>query len=213
MATQLTVVADATVLAGVCGEALLANGRPVDIAAAVPTDMARVRTFYEQLSDTSSYFRFFGIRRALSEQELQCMVASCPPRHVVLLASIDRELIGIGEFIVTDEPEQAEVAFAVADDHHREGVATLLLERLAVVARRCGLQRLVAQTLPGNHDMLLVFRTVGLTEHAHFDGGVVDITLDLSTLDHLEAEAEIRHHQALLHGSNDAQRRDRTLDE
>ena len=55
----------------------------------------------------------------------------------------------------------------------------------------------MAQTLPGNRDMLLVFRTVGLAEQTHFDGGVVDVTLDLSTLDHLEAEAEIRHQHAL----------------
>jgi GNAT superfamily N-acetyltransferase len=206
-------IADDAGLAGVCGQALLANGRPVDIAPAVPTDLARVRSFYERMSDTSSYYRFFGIRRALPERELQRMVAIDVPRHVMLLASIDGELIGIGEFFVTDKPDEAEVAFAVADDHHREGVATLLLERLAVVARRCGLHRLVAQTLPGNHDMLLVFRTVGLTEQTHFDGGVVDITLDLSTLDHLEAEAEIRHQLAVLHGRNDEQRRDRTVDE
>jgi GNAT superfamily N-acetyltransferase len=204
-------VVDEMVLAGVCGQALLANGRPVDIAHAVPTDVARVRSFYEHLGDTSSYFRFFGIRRSILERELQGMVAQDVPRHVVLLASVDNELIGIGEFIVTDKPDQAEVAFAVADDHHGEGVATLLLERLAVVARRCGLRQLVAQTLPGNHDMLLVFRTVGLTEQTHFDEGVVDITLDLSTLDHLEVEVEIRHQQALLRGRNNEQRSDRAV--
>jgi hypothetical protein len=53
--------------------------------------------------------------------------------------------------------------------------------------------------------MLLVFRTVGLAEHTHFDGGVVEVTLDLSTLDHLETEAEHRHQLALLHGRNDEQ--------
>ncbi len=184
-------------LAGVSGTALLATGRPVDIAPASAADLARVREFYGRLSDTSTYYRFFGIRRALPEQELRAMVTQDVPRHVVLLASIDGELIGIGEFIVTDTPDQAEVAFAVADDHHREGVATLLLERLALIGRRCGLQRLVAKTLPGNYDMLLVFRTVGLAQQAHFDDGLIEVTLDLSTLDHLEAEAEHRHQRAL----------------
>ena len=188
---------DAALLDGVAGEALLANGRPVDIVPAGPADMERVRTFYGRLSDTSSYYRFFGIRRAIPEQELRGMVAQDVPHHVMLLASIGDELIGIGEFVVCEKPDEAEVAFAVADDHHREGVATLLLERLAVIARRCGLKQLIAQTLPGNRDMLLVFRTVGLAEQTHFEGGVIDVTLDLSTLDHLESEAEIRHQQAL----------------
>ncbi len=184
-------------LASVSGTALLATGRSVDIAPASAADVDRVREFYDRLSDTSTYYRFFGIRRALPEREVRAMVVQDAPRHVVLLASIDGELIGIGEFIVTDTPEQAEVAFAVADDHHREGVATLLLERLALAGRQCGLQRLVAKTLPGNHDMLLVFRTVGLAQQAHFADGLVEVTLDLSTLDHLEAEAEHRHEQAL----------------
>ena len=183
---------------GVCGTALLANGRPVDIAPAGPSDLARVKTFYERLSDTSSYYRFLGIRRAIPEAELRGMVAQDLPHHVTLLASIGDELIGIGEFIVGENPDEAEVAFAVADDHHREGVATLLLERLAVVARRCGLKQFVARTLPGNRDMLLVFRTVGLAEQAHFEGGLVEVMLDLSTLDHLESAAATRHQHAVL---------------
>ena len=200
-------------LDGVPGTALLANGRSVDIAVAAPADLARVRTFYERLSDTATYSRFFAIRRAVPDKELKSVVAQDIPHHVTLLASIDNELIGLGEFVMSDKPDEAEVAFAVADDHHREGVATLLLERLAVVARRCGLKQLVAQTLPGNCDMLLVFRTVGLAEQARIDGGVVYVTLDLSTLDHLEAEAEIRHQQALFYRRDHEQRSDRALHE
>ncbi|MBK5333947.1 MAG: GNAT family N-acetyltransferase [Ilumatobacteraceae bacterium] len=200
-------------LDGVSGSVLLANGRSVDIAPAALADLARVRTFYERLSDTATYSRFFGIRRTIPEKELRSVVAQDVPHHVTLLASIDNELIGLGEFVMSEKPDEAEVAFAVADDHHREGVATLLLERLAVVARRCGLKQLVAQTLAGNCDMLLVFRTVGLAEQTRVDGGVVDVTLDLSTLDHLEAEAEIRHQQALLHRRNHEQQSDRALHE
>lgn len=190
---------DETAAAGVPGDALLANGRSVHIAPAEPADLPQVRSFYDQLSDTSTYYRFFGIRRAIPEAELRGIVAADLPRHVTLLASIDNELIGIGEFICGKKPDEAEVAFAVADDHHREGVATLLLERLAVLAKRCGIKRLVAHTLPGNSDMLLVFRTVGLAEQTHCDGAVVDVSLDLSTLDHLDASAEVRRQQALLH--------------
>ena len=164
-------------------------------------------------SASVTYSRFFGIRRAILEKELRSVVAQDIPHHVTLLASIDNELIGLGEFVMSEKPDEAEVAFAVADDHHREGVATLLLERLAVVARRCGLKQLVAQTLPGNTDMLLVFRTVGLAEQTRLDGGVVDVTLDLSTLDHLEAEAEIRHQQAVSYRRDHEQRSNRALQE
>jgi nucleotide-binding universal stress UspA family protein/GNAT superfamily N-acetyltransferase len=185
------------VFAGVTESTLLSTGCPVDIAPAQVRDLERVRAFYQHLSDASTYYRFFTMRRALPDQELHDMVGQDGPHHVTLLASVAGELIGIGEYVVGESRDEAEVAFAVADDHHREGVATLLLERLAVVARRCGIKHFTATTLPGNHDMQLVFRTVGLTQQSHFDGGVVDVTLDLASLDHLEIEAAARHQHAL----------------
>ena len=57
----------------------------------------------------------------------------------------------------------------MADEHHHEGAATLLLERLAVIAKRCGFHFLTALTLPDNTEMRLVFHTVGLPEHSRFD--------------------------------------------
>lgn len=190
-------------LADVTGEALLANGRPVSINPSVSTDVPRVRAFYEHLSSISNHYRFLGSRREIPQLELEHMVTCDVAHHVALLASIDGELIGIGEYYVDEQHDEAEVAFAVADDHHGEGVATLLLERLALTARRCGLQRLVAHTLPDNRDMLLVFENIGLTEQTHFDGDVIDVILDLSTLDYLEILAEARRQQAMLRSNRD----------
>jgi GNAT superfamily N-acetyltransferase len=178
---------------GVLGPALLATGRSVEIADATPDDFERVRQFYDELGDTSMYFRFFGTRKYIPDAELRSVVSHGIPKHVTLLAWMDGRLIGIGEFIVGGDPTEAELAFAVADDHHHEGVATLLLERLAVVGRRCGLQRLTARTMFGNQDMLLVFRTVGLTRRSDMDGGEVHIVLDLISLDELDRQAARRH--------------------
>ena len=116
------------------------TGQPVDIDRAVPGDLEAVRGFYARLGDTSTYYRFFGLRRHIPEGELRAVVGESAD-HVTLLATIDHELIGIGEYIVGRRPTEAEVAFAIADDHHREGVATLLLERLAVIAHDRGLAR------------------------------------------------------------------------
>jgi GNAT superfamily N-acetyltransferase len=178
---------------GVLGPALLATGRSVEIVDATPDDFERVRQFYEELGDTSTYFRFFGTRKYIPEAELRAVVSHEIPKHVTLLARMQGRLIGIGEFIMGGDPTEAEMAFAVADDHHHEGVATLLLERLAVIARRCGLQRLTARTMFGNQDMRLVFRTVGLTRHTEMDGGEIHVTLDLDSLDELDEQAANRH--------------------
>ena len=81
-------------------------------------DLEAVRGFYARLGDASTYYRFFGLRRHIPEGELLGVVGESA-HHVTLLASIGSELIGIGEFIVGKQPTEAEVAFAVADDHHR----------------------------------------------------------------------------------------------
>jgi GNAT superfamily N-acetyltransferase len=188
------------VFVGVVGDVVLANGVTARVVVAGPADVASVRDFYDALSDTSTYYRFFGIRRALPDRELTAVVSTMLPDRVTLLARLGDRLIGIGEYIASPRaPGEAEVAFAVADDHHREGVATLLLERLAIVAHRCGLHTLTAVVLPGNGDMQLVFRTVGLPVQSRFDdaGGVVDVTLDITDLDHLLQLSAARHDQAM----------------
>ncbi len=170
--------------------AYLSTGHAVDLRLARPDDFDVVRDFYRTLDDESTYFRFFGIRRQLPEHELRDAVGAADS-HVTMLALMDGRVIGLGEYICA-QPDEAEVAFAVADDHHREGVATLLLERLAVIAHDRGLLRFTAAVLPGNADMQLVFRTVGLSNRHTYDDGVVNVTLDLTTLSAMRGAAQIR---------------------
>ncbi len=169
----------------------LSNGQPVDLRRATPDDFKAVRDFYRSLDDDSTYSRFFGIRRELPEQELRDAVGAADS-HVTMLANLDGRLIGLGEYITGSDPDSAEVAFAVADDHHRQGVATLLLERLAVIAHEHGLRRFTAMVLPDNADMQLVFGTVGLTTRNTFDDGIINVTLDLTSLPAMRVAAEIR---------------------
>jgi GNAT superfamily N-acetyltransferase len=171
--------------------ARLTTGQRVTIAHAAPEDLAAVRAFYGRLGDTSTRYRFFNLRRTIPDDELRHVVSESHG-HVTLLAWIGDLLIGIGEYIVGSDPTEAEVAFAVADDHHREGIATLLLERLAVIGHDRGLRSFSASVLADNADMGLVFRTVGLTTQSTYDEGVVATTLDLMSVASLLAAGEAR---------------------
>jgi GNAT superfamily N-acetyltransferase len=179
-------------------DALLINGHPVHIAPAQVGDLDRVRLFYKYLSNASTYYRFFGIRRAIPDRELLNAVDPAVEEHVTLLATVDGDLAGIGEFIVDPSNKEAEVAFAVADDHHHEGIATLLLEALVVIARGRNIKRLTAVTLRDNADMLLVFRTVGLRESTMLDeDGIVHVSFDLLADDELEQRSTERRLHAM----------------
>src|SRR4051812_31577502 len=74
----------------------------------------------------------------------------------------------------------AEVAFAVADDFQGKGLATMLLERLAVLASQSGFEKFQASTLADNLPMLEVFRDSGFEIRSKTSAGVVDLQLALT---------------------------------
>ena len=53
--------------------------------------------------------------------------------------------------------DEAEAAFMVDDAHQGEGIATLMLEHLAAIARSNGIERFTAEVLADNRPMLAVF--------------------------------------------------------
>lgn len=173
-------------------DVLLATGRAAHVRAARHADVESLRSFYDQLDDTSIYSRYFGFRPFIPDDELRRATVQDVQQQVTLVAESDVAIIGVGEYHAVPHTEQAEVAFAVADAHHHEGIATVLLEDLALIARASGFRRLVAETLPGNTAMQGVFRTVGLVHRSWFDDGSVHVQLDLTADDILQDHADLR---------------------
>ena len=68
---------------------LLATGRAVQVRAGRPGDVERLRSFYQQLGDTSTYSRFFGIRRFIPDDELERATVQDVHQHVTLVAESD----------------------------------------------------------------------------------------------------------------------------
>jgi acyl-CoA synthetase (NDP forming)/GNAT superfamily N-acetyltransferase len=179
-------------------DVLLATGRAIRIRPARPTDIERLRTFYDALAPASRHLRFFGGRPFIPHDELERTTVNDVYRHVALFAEFGDQIVGVGEYFASTAGEEAEVAFAVADAHHHEGIATVLLEDLAMVAKAAGFHRLVALTLPENAAMQEVFRTVGLAYRSWLDDGAVRVQLDLTADDLLHDDADHRDWQAVV---------------
>ena len=173
-------------------DVVAATGRVVRIRPTRADDVPALRRFYDALGERSTYFRFFGLRPALLDEQLHPPGGQDIRQRVVLVAVDDDAVIGVGEYWVVPGGDEAEVAFAVADRHQHEGIATLLLEDLTLLARVAGLRRLVAETLAGNDAMRRVFATVGLTDRTWYESGQVHVELDLAATDLLEDQADGR---------------------
>ena len=107
-----------------------------------------------------------------------------------------RELrpVALATYVRLRDPARAEVAFAVADDLHGRGIATRLLERLAVHASAAGVQRFVAEVLPQNTAMLRVFDDAGFATSRVLQDGVVEVLLSLGDGRGFERRRDERDH-------------------
>jgi len=159
--------------------ALLADGTTAEIRAATPDDFDAVRAMHEAMSPENHYLRFFSLSKNAPQQEARRLCRPAGPDHAALLACLNGKIVGAASYEPSGPPGIAEVAFAVADDMHGRGVATLLLEHLVSLARSRHLTAFSAETLPENSAMLRVFSDAGLGVTSRWADGVVELTIPI----------------------------------
>ena len=153
------------------------DGAAILIRAIRPDDKERLHDHFRGLSEESVYFRFMGIRRDLSPQDLKHLTELDFKNHVGLAATLTENgrerFIGVGRYICGAEPYRAEVAFAILDGFQGHGIGTLLLEHLSLIADANGVTEFEADVLGENRQMLEVFAHSGFESRRSFDSGVV----------------------------------------
>ena len=159
--------------------ALLTDGSTVEVRPAGTQDGEAVRAMHAAMSPDNMYLRFFSMSPGAAEQEARRVCREPDSDHAALLAWQDGRLVGVAAYEPAGKPGVAEVAFAVPDDMHGRGIASLLLEHLVWQARQRGLRAFTAETLAENSAMLRVFADAGLPAKRRISGGVVELTFPL----------------------------------
>src|SRR5262249_56969847 len=152
---------DRTTVTG-CSYALLAEGTTGEIRPADPGDRDAVTRFHQDMSPDNLYLRFFSLSKQAGEREARRVCRPADAGHAALLALLGPRVVGLASYELTGAPGLAEIAFAVADEMHGRGIATLLLEHLVSLARARRVRAFTATTLPANAPMLRVFSDAGL---------------------------------------------------
>jgi RimJ/RimL family protein N-acetyltransferase len=100
---------------------------------------------------------------------------------MVIVASLkmgDREeVVGLGQYSISETSHTAEVAFVVRDEYQGKGIGTELLSYLTYLAGRNGLLGFTAETLMENRSMLRVFEKMGYDMQKGGSGGVYEIKM------------------------------------
>jgi len=158
------------------------GGGDVEIRALRPDDKDDMLAAVGRTGTQSLQRRFFVVKRGFSENEIAFFMNIDFANHVALVALADeggrKVIIGGGRYIIT-EPGQAEIAFVVIDDYQGQGIGTLLMRHLAVIARKAGLKVLIADVLPENAAMRKVFGKFGFQARRGKDPQVVHLVLTL----------------------------------
>jgi len=160
----------------------LRDGRRVEIRALRPDDRADLIAAVARSSAQSLYRRFFAVKRDFAEPEIEFFLNVDFVNHVALVAVLDesgrRVIAGGGRYIVV-EPGKAEVAFAVVDQYQGQGLGAALMHHLAAIARKAGLEELIAEVLPDNGPMLKVFEKSGFPHSMKREPQVIHVALRL----------------------------------
>jgi acetyl coenzyme A synthetase (ADP forming)-like protein len=176
-------------------DVVLTDGDLVHVRPLRPDDDQRMLEFYDRLSEESMYLRFFSPVTSTTAARLDRLTLIDYHDHMALAALIGDAIVAAARYDRVDD-HRAEVAFTVRDDQHGRGIATLLLEHLAVIARANGFDTFAADTLPGNYKMLNVFAAAGWDVDRRFADGTVRVKFSIEPTDVSLAAIERREHVA-----------------
>ena len=181
-------------------DAVAADGATVRLRPIKPTDLDRLAAFHGRQSAESIYFRYFRFRPELSATELEYFTTVDYDKRMAFVAIVGDELVAVARYESSEsedaDSERPEVAFFVDDAHHGRGLATLMLEYLAAVARQKGLAGFSATVLPENYGMLHVFRKAGFEVSTKFSDGIIEVSLGIEITRATAAVIEARGRRA-----------------
>ncbi len=150
--------------------------RPVKI-----NDEPLIKDFFYALSDKSLQRRFMSIRLDIPHKMRQEMVVIDYTHEMVILAIADEKdqevITGMGQIIKDENSHTAEVAFAVRDDYHNNGIGTLLLQYLTILGKRDGLLGFTADVLIENKPMMHVFEKTFDDLQKRVEDNVYELTM------------------------------------
>ncbi len=158
----------------------LATGEQVRVRPVRISDEEALQDMFYRLSDESRYRRFMAFRREHPHKEMQELVDLDYDRNVALVVCTNDELadiIAMARYDVDPADQLADIAFVVRDEWQRKGIGTLLMQRMADIARDRGLAGFKADVLRDNRLMMWVFEKCGLKTEFSLDAGVYHVVL------------------------------------
>ncbi len=163
---------------------VLASGRRVLLRPIRPEDKPEHYAFLARLSPQDIRFRFFGMVRELSQDQMDRFTRIDYDREMAFIATADaadgaHETLGVVRAAADPGRDRAEFAIVVRSDLGTQGLGHRLLEKMIAHCRARGVRRMVGQVMAENTRMLDLARSLGFAGRLIPGEAVVEVTLDL----------------------------------
>jgi acyl-CoA hydrolase/GNAT superfamily N-acetyltransferase len=145
-------------------ETMRIDGQDVVIRPAKPDDERRIQEHYYEMEKQDVVLRFFHEKTSFKRDEVEDISQVDYVKNLTVIAVLGEAgfetVIGVGEYLLGETKNIAEVAFSVAHEWQRKGLGKILLKKLAAAALENGILGLVAYTSAENQAMIELFRTL-----------------------------------------------------
>jgi acetyltransferase len=163
----------------------LRDGRKLLLRPIRPEDETSHYEFFSHLSPEDLRYRFFGIVRELSHQEMAKLTQIDYEREMAFVATTEGDGGApetLGEVRAASRPDNssAEFAIIIRSDGKGQGLGTILMDKIIRYCRARGTLWLTGQALLDNQGMQGLARKMGFHVHKDADDEVVEMRLQLN---------------------------------
>ena len=177
-------------------DVILRDGTTLRLRPPIAADADALLDFLTRLSDRSRYLRFHGFPQ-LAPKLVEPFLDPDWDERGALIGCFEGRIVALANYARLRDRRAAEVAFAVADEFQGRGIGTRLLEQLAAMAAEVGIEEFVAEVLPENRNMLVVFRDAGFDIVRELDGGELEVRFPIAPTEHYREQVAARNHVAV----------------
>ena len=168
-------------------EVISIDGQKITIRPAKPVDERRIQEHYYALDKNDVFLRFFHGKTSFSRSEIEPMSQIDYVQDLTLIAVVGEfgfdKVIAVGEYLLIEQNNMAEVAFSVDKEYRGKALAKRLLRKLAQAARENHISGLMAITATDNKPMVNLFKTLPYKVKTVFSGGDLILTCRFDDLE------------------------------
>jgi len=161
-------------------ETIKIEGEAVTIRPAKPVDERRLQEHFYNQEKSDIILRFFHEKTSFVRKEAEGMSQIDYIKNLTIVAIIGesgfRKVVAVGEYLLDESKNVAEIAFSVNRNYQGKGLGRILMRKLSEAARENGIAGLTAYTLPQNRAMIRLFKSLPYKTTTFFDGDTLSLT-------------------------------------